>query len=46
MGRQFSPEENARIVAFLRTLTGDQPSFMLPLLPPSSDRTPRPVPFE
>ena len=45
MGRRFSDEENAQIVAFLRTLTGDQPSFPLPQLPPSSDRTPRPVPF-
>lgn len=46
MGRRFSDPENAQIVAFLRTLTGDQPSFPLPLLPPSSDRTPRPIPFE
>jgi cytochrome c peroxidase len=45
MGRQFTPEENASVVAFLRTLTGDMPSFALPILPPSSDRTPRPVPF-
>jgi cytochrome c peroxidase len=45
LGRRFSNEENADIVAFLRTLTGDQPSFRLPLLPPSSDRTPRPNPF-
>ena len=46
LGRQFPDEENANIVAFLRTLTGDQPRFTLPLLPPSSDRTPRPRPFE
>ena len=46
LGRTFTPEENARMVAFLKTLTGDQPSFALPLLPPSSDSTPRPVPFE
>lgn len=45
-GRRFSDAENAEIVAFLRTLTGDQPSFPLPTLPPSSDRTPRPTPFE
>jgi cytochrome c peroxidase len=44
-GRRFTPEANARIVAFLRTLTGDQPSFLLPMLPPSADGTPRPVPF-
>ncbi|RXK87903.1 cytochrome-c peroxidase [Chlorobaculum sp. 24CR] len=46
LGRKFSPEENAKIVAFLKTLTGDQPSFLLPILPPSSDKTPQPKPFE
>ena len=45
LGKKFTPEENARIVAFLKTLTGDQPSFRLPLLPPSADATPRPTPF-
>ena len=45
VGRRFTPEENASVVAFLRTLTGDMPSFTLPMLPPSSDKTPRPVPF-
>jgi cytochrome c peroxidase len=45
LGRRYSDEENAKIVAFLKTLSGDQPSFRLPLLPPSSDRTPRPNPF-
>jgi cytochrome c peroxidase len=46
LGRRYSNDENARIVAFLKTLTGDQPSFTLPQLPPSSDRTPRPSPFQ
>lgn len=45
LGKTFSADENAKIVAFLKTLTGDQPSFMLPILPPSSDKTPRPNPF-
>jgi len=45
LGRRFSDRENAQVVAFLRTLTGDQPSFTLPQLPPSSDMTPRPTPF-
>ncbi|MDR1888883.1 MAG: cytochrome-c peroxidase [Zoogloeaceae bacterium] len=45
LGRRFSAKENARIVAFLKTLTGDQPSFQLPILPPSADATPRPTPF-
>ena len=35
-----------RMVAFLNTLTGDQPSFLMPILPPSTDKTPRPAPFE
>lgn len=46
LGRKFTDEENARIVAFLKTLTGEQPKFAMPLLPPSSDATPRPVPFD
>jgi cytochrome c peroxidase len=33
-------------VAFLKTLTGEQPSFQLPILPPSTAATPRPQPFE
>lgn len=46
LGKKFTNEENANIVAFLKTLTGDQPSFTLPILPPSVDATPRPQPFE
>jgi cytochrome c peroxidase len=46
LGKKFTPAENAQIVAFLKTLTGDQPSFGLPVLPPSSDATPRPNPFK
>ena len=46
LGRQLSAEENGRIVAFLKTLTGEQPHFALPVLPPSSAATPRPQPFE
>jgi len=46
LGRTFTPEENAKIVAFLKTLTGDQPSFPLPILPPSTDKTPRAQPFD
>ncbi|MBI4997510.1 MAG: cytochrome-c peroxidase [Rhodocyclales bacterium] len=45
LGKKFSKDENAKIVAFLKTLTGDQPNFTLPVLPPSSDATPRPTPF-
>jgi len=46
LGKKFSDEENAKIVAFLKTLTGDQPQFLLPVLPPSTDKTPRPRPFD
>jgi cytochrome c peroxidase len=46
LGKKFSKEENAQIVAFLKTLTGEQPSFQLPILPPSADKTPRPDPFK
>jgi len=46
LGRKFEEGEIDQIVAFLKTLTGEQPSFMLPILPPSTDKTPRPVPFE
>ena len=45
LGKTFSNKENRQIVAFLKTLTGDQPSFMLPILPPSTDKTPRAKPF-
>lgn len=45
LGKKFSKQENVQIVAFLKTLTGDQPSFMMPILPPSTDKTPPPTPF-
>ncbi|WP_414691410.1 cytochrome-c peroxidase [Noviherbaspirillum sp.] len=46
LGKKFTAEENAKVVAFLKTLTGDQPNFKLPILPPSSDATVRPTPFD
>jgi cytochrome c peroxidase len=46
LGKSFTKEENAKIVAFLKTLTGDQPDFKMPILPPSTDATPKPQPFE
>ena len=46
LGRTFEKTELEQIVAFLKTLTGDQPSFALPILPPSTDTTPRPAPFK
>ena len=46
LGRKLSEEEIGKITAFLKTLTGEQPSFALPILPPSNNDTPRPQPFE
>jgi cytochrome c peroxidase len=46
LGRTFTPQENAKIVAFLKTLTGDQPKIVFPVLPPSADDTPGHNPFE
>ncbi|MCB1875100.1 MAG: cytochrome-c peroxidase [Chromatiales bacterium] len=46
LGRKFTADENAKIVAFLKSLTGDQPNFTLPILPPSTDKTPQPKPFD
>jgi cytochrome c peroxidase len=45
LSKKFTADENGKIVAFLKTLTGDQPNFALPTLPPSSDKTPRPDPW-
>lgn len=45
LGREFTEEENGLIVEFLKTLTGEQPSFVFPVLPPSTDETPKPQPF-
>ncbi len=45
LGIKFTAEETAKIVAFLKTLTGKQPTFSLPILPPSVNETPKPKPF-
>jgi cytochrome c peroxidase len=45
LGKKYTKDENEKVVAFLKTLTGEQPRFMMPILPPSSDATPRPKPF-
>jgi len=46
LGKKFTKEENEKIVAFLKTLTGQQPRFLMPILPPSVDDTPKPKPFD
>lgn len=45
LGRQLEQSDIQNITAFLKTLTGDQPSFVMPQLPPSTAQTPRPTPF-
>ncbi len=45
LGKVLDPEDNASIVAFLHALTGEIPEYALeiPVLPPSTADTPRPV---
>ncbi len=45
LDREFKPFEIENLVAFLKTLTGDQPDFKMPILPPSTNDTPLPQPF-
>jgi len=42
LGMKLSDEENAKIVAFLKTLTGEQPQIVYPILPPSTEKTKQP----
>lgn len=42
VGAALTDVEEARIAAFLRTLTGEQPRVEYPQLPPSAETTPRP----
>jgi cytochrome c peroxidase len=42
LGKKLGDADAAAIVAFLKTLTGKQPRVEYPLLPPSTDKTPRP----
>ncbi|MCK5727103.1 MAG: cytochrome-c peroxidase [Thiotrichaceae bacterium] len=46
LAKEFTKEETSEIVAFLKTLTGDQPDFKMPILPPSHESTPKPEPFD
>lgn len=42
LGIELTPAETRKIAAFLVSLTGRQPSIVLPVLPPSAPSTPRP----
>jgi cytochrome c peroxidase len=44
LGAKLTPGDVDNITAFLESLTGEQPSVVLPTLPPSVASTPRPVP--
>ncbi|MDK1389291.1 cytochrome-c peroxidase [Sinorhizobium sp. 8-89] len=43
LGTELGAEDVAKIIAFLRTLTGVQPQVTYPILPPSVPTTPRPA---
>jgi cytochrome c peroxidase len=43
LGIELKPLEEEDIAAFLKTTTGEQPKIVYPLLPPSTDTTPKPV---
>lgn len=43
LGAELSDKEVDKITAFLRTLTGKQPTVKLPILPPNTDQTPHPI---
>jgi cytochrome c peroxidase len=43
LGIVLGPAEAEKITAFLRTITGDQPQVVHPILPPNSRTTPRPM---
>ena len=42
LGQRLTDQEEDAIVAFLQTLTGEQPKVELPILPPRTDATPLP----
>jgi len=44
LGAELSDDESDAIVAFLLTLTGEQPKVEYPVLPPHTAQTPRPTP--
>lgn len=45
LGRELPKSDIDNMTAFLKTLTGDQPQFAIPQLPPSTRDTPKPIPF-
>ena len=43
LGIELTDDDIDNITAFLVTLTGDQPQVEYPILPPNTDKTPRPI---
>ncbi len=43
LGKKLSNKQADSIVTFLKTLEGKKPHMMAPMLPASTDKTPRPV---
>lgn len=41
LGKTYTPEQLADIVAWMKSLTGDQPKIVLPILPPNGKNTPQ-----
>ncbi len=46
LGTKLSEKDVDAIVAFLNTLTGEQPRVEYPIMPASTDATPRPLPMK
>ncbi|PJG58377.1 cytochrome-c peroxidase [Aeromonas cavernicola] len=42
LGQTLTEQESDDMTAYLKSLTGDQPQIVLPILPPSSPTTPKP----
>jgi cytochrome c peroxidase len=42
LGQALSEQEAGDMTAYLKSLTGEQPRMVLPILPPSRPDTPRP----
>lgn len=43
LGKKLNKKEVAAITSFLKTLTGEQPKIVYPILPPSTAATPKPI---
>ena len=46
LGTELTEEQSQDIVAFLGTLTGEQPQIVHPTLPVRTDATPMPAPID